>query len=367
MGQVLPAKANLNWWNKRLFIWALMIGLIYIIFSVGLGLYSTKLIPASSGTLAHYPYETHNHLNPLAKWDSVFYLNIAQHSYTEPVSAAFFPLYPMLIKVVAAVTGSALTAAIIVSWSCLIGAIYFYLQLLKLLFKKLTEQALSNYLFLFLLFPSAVFLIAAYSESLFALLSLSSIYFVLKNRPGWAFLLAGLSSITRINGLFVLLLVAILCFEKRLPLKQIALKSLSGIVPFGLFLIFLAHRFHNPLQFLQAEKMWGHFNGSYVSSLAHSLNLFNLIGLAGIVVAVYYWSRRRRLGFAAYSLLYLLTPFISGSFDGFNRYILMVFPLQWLLVELITKRPQLFTLTLAAFASLWGYFIIQYFGGYTGG
>jgi hypothetical protein len=57
-------------------------------------------------------YRTHPEsplLDAAARWDSAFYLEIARQGYSltvgEPSSVAFFPLYPLLLKVAALVVG----------------------------------------------------------------------------------------------------------------------------------------------------------------------------------------------------------------------------------------------------------------------
>src|SRR5688500_15188516 len=51
---------------------------------------------------------------PAARWDSVWYLQIAAGGYDDQ-RAAFFPLYPLLAKAGGALFGSALVAGVVIS------------------------------------------------------------------------------------------------------------------------------------------------------------------------------------------------------------------------------------------------------------
>ena len=44
-------------------------------------------------------------VRPWERWDTVWYLKIAEHGYTDYGSTAFLPLYPLLIRVVGTLLG----------------------------------------------------------------------------------------------------------------------------------------------------------------------------------------------------------------------------------------------------------------------
>ncbi len=51
---------------------------------------------------------------PVARWDAVWYLHIAEHGYPHTTEAAYFPLYPLLVHAVGFVTRSEVVAAALV-------------------------------------------------------------------------------------------------------------------------------------------------------------------------------------------------------------------------------------------------------------
>ncbi len=345
---------------------AILFGSVFIFISFCLGWYSLRVIPSNHANLANYPLELHNPFNILAKWDSRFYLSIARFGYLEQTHTAFFPLYPLTIRAVTLLGFSPLTSAVLLSWGCLIGAYYFYLKTTSLLFKNKALPLLQNIL-LFALYPASVFLLAVYTESLFALLSLGSIYFVLRKRYYLAATLAALTCTTRLNGLFVLALLAIMMYEHKEPIRKIIVFSAVSIIPLLCYMGYLWQSFGSPVQFLIAEKSWGRFGGSYISTLGSSITIFSAIGFILLVLTLIYWVRRHRWSFSIYTFLYILTPIASGNFDGLSRYIFMVFPLHWMVLAIIKSRPYLAMPIIATYSILWSYFLIQFVGGYTGG
>src|ERR687897_120185 len=73
-------------------------------------------------------------LAPLARWDSVWYLRVADSGYGDSAPrAAFFPLYPLLVRAVATPLGASnaalLVAAYLVSLAAFLGALVVLFRL----------------------------------------------------------------------------------------------------------------------------------------------------------------------------------------------------------------------------------------------
>jgi hypothetical protein len=171
-------------------------------------------------------------LAPLARWDSVWYLRIADSGYGGRTSlrsghrpllaqdsaprAAFFPLYPLLVGAVGALFGGShgalLAAAYVVSLAAFLAALTLLYRLTEL---ELGRALAPPTLLLLAVFPAALFFGAPYSESLFLLLAVGAFYAARTDRWAWAGTCAGLASATRSAGLLLLLPLALIWWSSR--------------------------------------------------------------------------------------------------------------------------------------------------------
>jgi hypothetical protein len=144
---------------------------------------------------------------PLARWDSVWYLAIANDGYPadDARRAAFFPLYPMLVRAGHAVVGSSIVAGALVSLACFAAALVVLHRLTEI---ELGAPAARAAVWALALFPGAVFFTSVYSEALYLALSVGCIYAARTGRWAWAGGLGALGAATRSAG--VLLVVPLL-------------------------------------------------------------------------------------------------------------------------------------------------------------
>jgi hypothetical protein len=152
-------------------------------------------------------------LSPLAHWDAVWFLGIADAGYGSADSprTAFFPLYPLLTRGVAQLGGGSrgalLIAAYLVSLAALLGALVLLYRLTAL---ELGRRAAGPAVLLLCVFPASLFLGAPYSESLFLLCSIGAFYAARTGSWAWAGVAAGAASATRSAGLLLLLPLVLL-------------------------------------------------------------------------------------------------------------------------------------------------------------
>jgi len=192
------------------------------------------------------------------RWDTGNYLVVALHGYVAPHQTAFFPFYPILERCVMLLTGNPFTAGLIISGVADLLALVVLYRLVEEDFDQ--ERAYRAALYLSL-FPTALFLAAAYNESLFLCLSLFSFYHMRHGRWWLAGLLGFLATLTRSAGL---ILFVPFCFEylrqRHFDLRAVRLDILSGLaIPagLGLFSLYCAFQFHDPLAFSHAQNFWG--------------------------------------------------------------------------------------------------------------
>lgn len=158
-------------------------------------------------------------LSPLARWDSVWFLNIADSGYQGAGSArvAFFPLYPLLARGVGELGGGSRGATLIAAYAVSLAALLGALVLLhKLTTLELGAAAGGPAVLLLCAFPASLFLGAPYSESLFLLVSVGAFYAARTGHWAWAGAAAGAASGTRSAGILLLLpLVALYLYGPR--------------------------------------------------------------------------------------------------------------------------------------------------------
>ena len=359
-------KAKLKYISEHNWLIAAVLTLGFVALALGLGYYSNKVIPPNPDPNSHYLAEPGTHLDFMSQWDGPHYLSIAQHGYSNRSLTAFFPLYPLLIRLVMFVAGSPLISALVISWCCLFGAVYFYLKVIRTLFKENLNTALMGVL-LFLLFPTGVFLAATYTESLFAFAALGAFYFALKGRYLLAGAFAAAASASHPEGVFISILVALLLWENKTRLWRIGVAAGEGLLGIAGFIAYLGIAKGHPLAFVSAQRGNHWLSGNYISTIVNSITPVSGILFFLVIIAAIYWWRRRRISLAVYSLLFALIPLVGGNFAGFPRYVIMAFPLQFMFLQKFKRMSLAYSLILALSAIGWAYFVIHYAAGYTGG
>lgn len=350
------------------FYLASLITLLFILLTVSFGAYSNLSIPANPDPLAHYQGNPSS-LSFLAEWDSPHYLQIASHGYAKNQDlTAFFPAYPLAIYLVSSLINNPLIAGLIISWLCLFGAIYFLIKIFQHFeIHNKTSQAGLLAMLSFLFYPTAIFYVAVYSESLMVFMGLASLYFSLKHRFLLASLFCLVASATHPDGLVFSLLVAMMAYEAHQKIKHIIgylIISFSGL--FG-YMFYLSMTMHNALDFIKAQKGNSWLSSHYLSVIGKSITPLDLLILAVLAYSCYYFYKNGPKSFSVFSAIYFLLPFVGGNFAGFPRYSLMVLPLYILIYKKVVSKPLLYSLCLVISTLLWAYFVIRFSAGYTGG
>lgn len=347
--------------------WALafIIASFFILLTLFLGYYSNLVIPSNPAPSSHYLLEPSTHLDFMSEWDGPHYLSIAKHGYSNLALTAFFPLYPLLIRLVMYLISSPLISALIVSWLCLVGALFFYIKIIREVISKNKLDIIMG-LLLFLFFPTGVFLVATYTESLFALSALGALYFGLKGRYLLAGLFTAMATATHPNGVFLIALIILLLWEAKLKIWQILLSAIIGCLGITSYIGYLWISKAKPLAFVSAQKGNHWLSRHYFTTIINSFTPIDLVVyLLAIVSSIYWWKRKK--SFAIYSFLYVLLPIVGGNFSGYSRYALMAFPIQLMLLSKFRSSRLAYPVILMLSVVFWAYFVIHYAAGYTGG
>ena len=149
---------------------------------------------------------------PFARWDSVWFVAIAQDGYGDGAREAFFPLYPLLLAVGGTLTGQWILAGVVISTGLAAVALTVLHRLVAL---DYGARVARGAVLAMALHPMSFFLSAVYSESLFLALSVGCIYAARTRRWAWAGVLAGLAAATRSAGVLLLVPLALIWWDAR--------------------------------------------------------------------------------------------------------------------------------------------------------
>ncbi len=313
-----------------------------------------------------------------ARWDSVFFVRIAQHGY-DKTSAAFAPLYPGLVSLVGHVFfGHYVLAGIVVSLASAFGA---FVLLHRVAEERLGVDGARRTLLYLALFPMALFLQAVYSESLFLLLVLAAFVFAERGRFGAAGITTGLAILARLAGVALLPALVLLAWRSRNRTR--ALAGLALAVPIAAaYPLLLWNQVGDPWAFAHAQDRWHrHFShagplGGIWDAFVHwtpsgatvhhaiAVNAEDLVFLVLFLsLAVVVW---RRFGaaygiFAAVSLAIPLSyPSARWPLLSLPRFGLVVFPFFLALAALTNGRPRLHTALIACSSLFLGIAVVQW-------
>ncbi len=278
--------------------------------------------------------------------DALWFLRIATEGYRiDDGSAAFFPLYPMAVRVVAWLPGvGPLAAALLVSNAALFGALVVLHALTRL---ELGMEHARRTLYLLAFFPTAVFLLAPYAESLFLLLSLGAFWFARQGRWAWAAVMGAGAALTRSVGLILILALWVEALrqwrkEGETPLPRLIAAAAVAVGPL-LYFAWWWVRHGDLFAPLNAQSTWrpAGTQGPWLTiwrAIDHAWDyrtwwamdlLIVALAVAGVVLA----ARRVPLTYTAYAagslLLPLLLPFDGRPLLSVPRFMVVVFPLAW--------------------------------------
>ena len=151
-------------------------------------------------------------------WDAQQYIHIAESGYTSDKSdglhllIAFFPFYPLLIKLFSFIFQNYVISGLVVSNIAYVISLFYLYKLVLLDFEKDTAFRAVIYISIF---PTAYFLHAVYTESLFIALSIASFYYARNEKWAYAGVLGMLAAMTRITGIILLPILLVEYLQQR--------------------------------------------------------------------------------------------------------------------------------------------------------
>ncbi len=297
-----------------------------------------------------------------SRWDSSFYISIVEQGYSyvpdQISNVAFFPLYPLLTRIVSIFTPTVYSAGLIVSHLCFLAALIF---LYKLTAHEFDKAAASRTVYYIAAFPTAFFFSAFYTESTYLLMSVAAVYFARRKRWVWAALFAMLTTVSRVVGLGIWGVVGLEWLNAQgwslsTLFHRSAWQNLAQgmrrnwsellvicLVPLGLInhMLFLSRTVQDPLAFWSVQSAWGREDLGPIKIILRDIVLlfsqnfgtgdiwwhviFDVGALAFVLLmAIAIW-RNLGEGMAIYCVIAMLLPANSGSVS-LMRYVLILFP-----------------------------------------
>lgn len=317
------------------------------------------------------------------RWDAQWYLGIAQHGYTSAQSTAFFPLYPLTIRLLALVIGPHWLAAALLASN--LGALSAFIGLGLLAARESgAGRAAPDTIRIFAAYPLAFFLAAPYTEGAFLGLAMFGLLAMRTGHWRWATLCAALAILTRPTG--VILLPPLLWeygqqhewwhamrWRKGFWRDGARWRAVGGAAlivacvagALGLYMLYLAHQFGDPLLFLHAEQQFWHHTPvlgavrqipprptsaattapGWTYELARSLVDLAPLAIFGVLTVVA--ARRLPVSYTLYMICLLALIVASprpnrlGYFVSAGRYLLAAVPIFLLLARWAQQRPWL--------------------------
>jgi hypothetical protein len=196
-------------------------------------------------------------LQPLANFDGAQYIIIAADKYFT-YQQAYFPLYPILIRLFAplymrnhAITG------IILSLVSFVGGLFVFNKLADLIYPETShdKHTLHPVILLLLVLPCSFFFLAVYTESLFLLLASGTMYFLFKRRPILAGVFGYLASLTRFAGVLLLIPIGVevLFHHKKYSAIEIIAVLAGPIAGLLTYMSYLYLTTHDALAFIHSQ------------------------------------------------------------------------------------------------------------------
>ncbi len=292
------------------------------------------------------------------RWDSGWYLNIISKGYTyipdKESSVAFFPLYPMIIKVISAITSHPKIVGFIVSNIALLIACYYLYKLVQVEYDQSTA---TQTIILMLIAPVSFFFSIMYTEGLFLALTISAFYYARKKNWLVASIIGFFVALTKVTGVFIFIPILMeylqISWTSLKPNFRIIKKDMLWLllIPAGLgtYMTYLYAKFGDPIAFYHAYAAWGSklvlATTTFELAAAKNYTFYKILFFAIVIITlleiIYCIKCKIRLSYVTYCILLFIIFISSSLLDSILRYTSILFPLYMGLAILIKKHPPL--------------------------
>ena len=288
----------------------------------------------------------------LLSWDGRWYLEIVRHGYPHSIPpnitydqsearAAFFPVYPLTVRLVDAIApGGDTIAALFVNFVLALVA----MLLIGRLALRLTDDAevAERAMVIFAVFPGSFVLSFAYAEAALIVLSAACLLLLLDERWVLAGLVGALATATRPNGVALVAACAVASFiaiRQRRDWTSLVAPLLSPI-GFIAFQAFLRHHTDESWPWFRVQReAWREgtsfgatavrntisFLGSPLASPTDVLTVATMIAMFGVLWCA--WRHPLPLPLLAYVVVVIALMLLPATVTARPRFLFTAFPL----------------------------------------
>ncbi|PZV18671.1 MAG: hypothetical protein DCF22_01080 [Leptolyngbya sp.] len=298
-------------------------------------------------------------LTLLNYWDAGRYSIIATQGY-QGSDWAFFPLYPLLVRGWAAVTGllavpqvagTLISSLIFWGWLAMVVWLQASPKNSEAIHAGLLPSTIWGWL-LFLYSPGSFIFHSHHTESLFLVLSYLAFAAAVFSKPKMATILAGLAGLTRTQGLFVIVSIALIIAghkrDRKVQVRRFTFVCFGGIAIMLLFPLYQYWQTGNPWQSVQMRSNWSHatswfsalqtlwfgnpWQNTKLGSILHHVVYGLLIGGTALL-----WRVSRPM--ALYTALSLVVMLQQGELINIFRYGAVLFSVWFVLGDRLSRCP----------------------------
>ena len=327
-------------------------------------------------------------------WDAPHYIEIAQNGYSQHVEngqhlfLVFFPLYPMLIRVMAAIVRNYIVAGILVSTLCYCGGCVLMYKLVTIDYSKSIAR---TSVVLLSVSPFSFYFGGIMTESTFFLVTIATFLAIRQHKWFVAGILGILASLTRSVGVFMVVPAAIEWVTSERPLLLIKEKGWKCLIrrfikllpialtPIGtLIYLYINYRVEgDPFVFMKYQsEHWSvnlqffgktlrmlfsrAFNPTDNWALQSSIFIPGLLSATIAAIAILLSARRMRSMYISFMIVYFMFNAAHSWPISMPRYMLCIFPAFWLTASLTNKHKQIELLIAVAGAVCLGIYLTGY-------
>ena len=301
-------------------------------------------------------------INYFTIYDAIAYTSIAKNGYIHDADYAFFPLLPLLIKLLNYIKIPYEVGGILISNITTIISLFIVSKIVK------NKNEKTKTIFYLIISPILAYTTICYTESLYIMLTLLAFYYYKNNKYTSSAIFTGLSILTRNSGIILwgaigLEMLYRLFKKKDIKLKNIILFGLIALSIGMIYPIFLYIKTSDFLMFSTVQgKCWHKKNGyvifTLIADIKFLINYFKisqfyvfiqnwLFFILGIVIAIK--NRKKDMTSSIYIVVSLIAftlvyrnPNYWNNLPSLSlvRYILSLYPI-YLYIPNISKKDSI--------------------------